>query len=280
MKRIVWNHVELNLPNDWEITNEGGSRLNGVLVAAPPEKAKLEVYWRTTKSKNALKTYESYINKLVKKGYERKSRLSETIRGHRGYIDVLKGNVRVYVSSWYCEETGRLFIAQLDGENTSLQLFSNILNGINCHPVRGDIVEWRLAGLGLKLYEDFYVYDRVFKVGFSYAYFMSRDKKIHVIQIAMPLYVYEQGKPFTEARTRILKRLKPQMTRLHQVRRDGFRVYEIKHRLIGIISYGYLVEHLNNCVKSKYIQYTLIKSSKRRLSDAINLVNNVFCTEW
>ncbi len=280
MKRIVWNHVELTLPDNWEVTSEGGSTLNGVIVAAPPEKAKFEIYWRKTKGKNFVKQYDAYLKKLVKRGYMKKSRITCTVKSHKGYIDVLKGNTRVYTASWYCDETQRLFIAQLDGEEVSLQLFTRILNTVDCHPIRGDIVEWRLAGIGLKLYEDYFVYDRVFKIGFSYAYFMSRDKKVHVIQFAMPYYVYEQKKPYEDTRNRIIKRLIPRMTFLKLVKDEGFKLYEVRHRLIHRLVYGILIEKLVKCKKPEYVQETIIKTNRKRVEDGISIADNTLCVEW
>lgn len=67
MKKISWNHVSFSLPAEWEVTSEGGSTLNGVIVSAPPEGAKLDIYWRRGGRKKPLKNFDKYIAKLEKK---------------------------------------------------------------------------------------------------------------------------------------------------------------------------------------------------------------------
>ncbi len=281
MKKISWNHVSLKLPRDWEVTSEGGTTINGVIIAAPPEGAKLEIYWRRSKSgKKPLKDYESYLSKLEKKGYTRKSRLKISVKTHQGYMDILTGKTKVLTASWRCSETERLFITQMDGVKASQTLFNQILSSIDCHPIINEKVEWRLMGIGLRLYSGYFLVDRVFKIGFSMAYLLSRDKKIHVVQFALPNYVASDEEKYSETRDRILKRLIPRMTILEPVEKDHLSTYNIRHRLVKVLKYGAIVEKVNKCIKPDYVQTTLVKAPEKRLEEAVEVARNAFCTEW
>ncbi len=280
MKKISWNHVSFSLPADWEVTSEGGSTLNGVIVSAPPEGAKLEIYWRKGGRKKPLKYFDKYIAKLEKRGLKKKSRIKLNVKGHEGYEVVLGDGSKVYVASWYCDETDRLFIVQMDGEKASQGLFADIINNINCHPFSAEKTDWRLMGIGLRLYKEYFVYERLFKIGFSMAYFLSRDKRVHVIQFSLPKYVAEDTERYKDTRNRLLKRLLPRMTKLVEMRRDDITINEIRHILIPRIIYGVLVERILECRKPDYVQTTLVKAPKKRLEEAIEIANNVYCSEW
>jgi hypothetical protein len=285
LKHIVWNKVSLKLPENWEITGEGGSSIIGTLIAAPESGAKFEVYWRRTSSKDFPKAYDNYVKKLVKKGYEKRNRFSLTIRGHRGLGDYLRrDDVKVFTASWYCSETNRLFITQLDGEKASLGLFSDLLNNVNCHPIINGMVEWRLMGIGLKLYEDYFITNREFKIGYSMSYFLSRDKKVHVIQFSIAKYVLE-SMGFNEEKiiNKHLKLLLPRFTKLVEDRNNSIgdiKVYMINHSIINKINYGVLVKRIINCDKPLYKQYTLIKAPSKRLGEALEIARSCRCVEW
>ncbi len=281
MKTISWNHVSLKLPEDWEVTSEGGTTINGVIIAAPPEGAKLEIYWRRSKSgKKPFKDYESYLSKLEKKGYNRKSRLKINVKTHQGYMDILTGKTKVLTASWRCSETERLFITQMDGVKASQTLFSQILSGINCHPIINEKVEWRLMGIGLRLYSGYFIVERVFKIGFSMAYLLSRDKKIHVVQFALPSYVAVDKEKYGETRERIIKRIVPRMTILEPIEKNNVSIYYIRHKLVKPLKYGVLVERVNKCIKPDYVQTTLVKAPEKRLDEAVEIARDAFCTEW
>ncbi len=283
MKRIVWNHVGLTLPDEWEVTGEGGSTISGVIIAAPPEGAKLEIYWRRSKERKpgrAFKDYDSYLKKLYKRGYERKTRLKINVRSHPGYMDILRGETKVLTASWRCGETERLFIAQMDGEKASQTLFNQILSELNCHPILDERVEWRMMGIGLRLYSGYFLVDRMFKIGFSMAYLMSRDKKVHVIQFALPSYVASDKVKYGETRERILRRLIPRMTVLEEIEKRTYTVYRVKHRLISLVKYGILVEKIKKCNKPDYVQTTLVEAPSNRLDEAREIVEGAACVEW
>jgi hypothetical protein len=285
LKNIVWNKVSLRLPENWEITGEGGSSIIGTLIAAPESGAKFEIYWRRASGKDFPKTYDNYVKKLVKKGYERRNRFSVTVKDHRGLGDYLKkDDIKVFTASWYCDKTNRLFIVQLDGEKASLGLFSDLLSNVDCHPIINGMVEWRLMGIGLKLYEDYFITNREFKIGYSMSYFLSRDKKIHVIQFSIAKYVYETI-DFNEKKIidKHLKQLLPRFTKLVEDKNSGFKdmeVYIIKHSIINKINYGVLVKRVIDCNKPLYRQYTLIKAPSKRLDEALEIARSCKCVEW
>ncbi len=280
-KTIIWNNVKVRLPSNWEVVSEGGSRINGVLVFAPVEGAKYEVYWREGR-KNYVKEHDRYVKRLMKKGYRRIREAKLSISKHQAVEDVLEGrDTKVFVATWYCNETNRLFIAQLDGVKASQGLFIDLLNNTNCHPVGEVFSEWVLMGIGLKLYNDYFLVDRLFKIGYSMAYFMSRDRKVHVIQYSIPRYVYESSS-FNEEDlfNRHLKRIVPRFTRLVSVKKDTYNEYIIVHSLIKYIKYGYLLEKKKTCSKPDYIQYTIIKTPGKRLEEAREIISNTRCVEW
>ncbi|OYT40098.1 MAG: hypothetical protein B6U89_03085 [Desulfurococcales archaeon ex4484_58] len=281
-KVVSWNHVVFKLPDNWEVTSEGGSRFNGIIVAAPEKGGKLEIYWRRSSGKKYWREHERYVDKLVKRGFERRSRFKVSIKGHEAFEDVLiNGNVKVFVTTWYCDETNRLFIVQMDGEKVSQSIFSEVLNSINCHPGDKGVVDWRLMGIGLRLYTDYFLLDRIFKIGYSMAYFMSRDKKVHVIQYSIPKYVHSSISFRAEDTwKRHAKMLIPKFTVLDLISRNNYSTYIIRHRFIKSIKYGYLLSKIDECKKPNYIQYTLVKTDSKRLEEACSIIGNTLCVEW
>ncbi|ABN70486.1 hypothetical protein Smar_1395 [Staphylothermus marinus F1] len=282
MKLISWNKVEVKLPGGWEITREGGTSINGVLVAAPETGAKLEIYWRHSKPSDFPKAYEKYLEKLEKKGFVRKNSFSTTLHKHKvlGYF-LRDENNKVFTASWFCDETRRLFIVQLDGKSVSMGLFTSILNNINCHPIHNGMVNWRLMGIGLRLYEDYFVNLRDFKIGYSMAYFMSRDKKVHVIQYSIARYVIEsQETSEDDVFKKHLRYLTPRFTKLVLIDKNSYEKYYIVHTLLQKIKYGVLLKKVNKCIKPDYVQYTLVKAPRKRLDEAIDIVKGTYCVEW
>jgi len=280
VKTISWNHVAIKLPDGWEVVSEGGSTIRGVIVSAPVEGAKFEVYWKIGGGFD--KVHVKYVSRLVKKGYKLVSQGKKQIYGHAGLeTDLVKDVEKIYVVSWKCDVTNRVFIAQLDGVRASKQLLNELVYGFNCHPVVNDKVDWRLIGVGVKLSKDYYLVDRVFRVGYSMAYFASRDHRVRVIQYCVPKYVYESiGFDPDKTRLKHLKQLVPRFTMLDTVRKDGYLEHVIRHSLIKYIKYGYLLEKNIQCNKPDYIQYTLVKTSGKKVEEAREIVENVYCVEW
>lgn len=281
MKSISWNCVSINLPKDWEITFEGGTRFNGFMTYAPPEGCKLEIYWRS--SKGSGRQHESYVKRFLKKGFHSRSKGSLKIREHEANMAVLeKEGYKVIVSSWFCDQSRRFFIAQLDGEKASSSLFSKIISSINCHLCSETIVPWNIMGLGLKLYSDYFVTTREFRIGYSMGFFLSNDKKVSVTQYAIARYVIDsQRDVIEEARARALRSLIPRFTKLQLVENNGVTVYAISNVLTNRLIYGYLVTRGIECLDPPYLQFTFIKVSKReRLVEAKEIAENTYCTEW
>ncbi len=281
-KEIIWNNVAVKLPSQWEVTSEGGSKLYGVIVIAPEEGAKLEIYWKHKVRRKHLKEHEKYVKKLVSKGFEKIARRKTSVNGHNVIIEYLKSDdVKVFVATWNCNETDRFFIVQLDGTKASQALFTELLNSINCHPAQDEKLAWRLMGIGITLYTDYSVIYREFKIGYSMAHFVSKDMKVHVIQYAVPEYVLESGEQTLETlRERHLKMILPRFTFLDEAWRNNHIEYIIRNRVIKRIKYGYLLEKIINCRKPKYVQVTLVKTPSKRLDEARDIVESVACVEW
>jgi len=281
LKTISWNCISISLPKDWEVTAEGGSRYNGFITIAPPEGYKLEIYWRT--GDGGSKLHDKYVKKFVKKGFKKISRSTAKIKNHECILEVLEKNgYKVIVTTWFCSESKRFFITQLDGLKASLSKSLNILNTLNCHLCSETTVPWGMMGLGLKLYSDYYVYIREFKISYSMAYFLSNDKKIHVIQYAIPKYVIDSHENILdEAKTRAYKMLIPRFTKLDLVEKNNYFLYSVSNVWFKFIKYGYIVEKINECFKPNYIQLTLIRVLKKeRINEAIDIAENIYCTEW
>lgn len=281
-KLVSWNKVQVKLPSGWEITSEGGTSINGVLVAAPEQGAKLEIYWRRGKPGDFPGAYNKYLEKLVKKGYARKNRFSINVLKHKAQGDFLKGEeTKVFTVSWFCEDTRRLFIVQLDGESASMGLFTSILNSIHCHPIYNGMVDWKLMGIGLRLYEDYFVNLRDFKIGYSMAYFLSRDKKVHVVQYSIARYVIESQELSEDTIfKRHLRYLMPRFTKLVLIEKKDYERYSIVHVLSRRIKYGFLLKKVSKCIKPDYIQYTLVRAPNKRLDEALDIVKGTYCVEW
>ena len=281
-KEIIWNNVAVKLPSKWEVTSEGGSKLYGLLVAAPEEGAKLEIYWRDGVKRDHEKNHDKYVKKLVSKGFVKTSRSKTIVNGHKAIVDRLtSGDTKVFVASWNCTESNRFFIVQLDGVKASQSLFTDFLNSINCHPVKDNVLKWRLMGIGLTLYADYFLVYREFKIGYSMARFSSRDGRVHVIQYAVPEYVVEsQPNILEDLRNKHLRTLIPRFTVLDEIKRNAHVEYVVRNRLFRRISYGYLLEKIVKCKSPKYVQVTLVKAPSKRLEEARDIVKGVFCVEW
>lgn len=281
MKIISWNCISIHLPKDWEVTAEGGSRYNGFMVYAPAEGCKLEIYWRSGRGGSS--HHDKYVKKLVNRGFKRVSRSNVKVQNHECVMDVLgRDDYRVLVATWFCSESRRFFIAQLDGVEASLTRFLNVLSTINCHLCSDSTVSWRMMGLGLKLYSDYYVLIREFRIGYSMAYFSSNDKKINVIQYAIPRYVIDsQRNVLAEAKNRVLKMIVPRFTKLDLLEEDDITLYAVSNSWLRFIKYGYLIEKIKECFKPDYTQFTLIRVLKKeRINEARDIADNVYCTEW
>ncbi len=283
-KRIAWNHNRLLIPREWEVTSEGGTSINGVIVAAPPKGMKFELYWIRRKRNEAQRYLESYEKKLRRHGFERKGRLIHGVAGHRAVLDVLadKEGDRVFVASWFCDRTGRQYLAQLDGPEASLPTLTTLLGGLSCHPFSGDWAEWRLLGLRLMLPRGYFVDVRDFRIGFSYAYFMSRDKKTLVLQYAVPEYVLEShGGVLDEIEKRYLRPIIPRYSRLVEEKRGEYTVHLIRHSIVGVLRRGYLYTRILRCTEPRYIQKTVIRASVNHDRDVVErIVLSGECTEW
>lgn len=279
VKHIAWNNVKLKLPRDWEVTVEGGSRLNGFITVAPAQGCKLEVYWKRGCG-DYVKNHEGYIRRLVKRGFKPLSRSNLSVAGHDAVVEhLVRGGDKVFVSTWCCSSSNRLFIAQLDGPEASRGLFIDLIVNLSCHTGLDGPVDWRLLGLGLKLYRDYFVVDREFRVGYSMGYFVSNDRKVQVLQYAIPAYAVESI-DLGRVRERNLKLLVPRFTKLVEVERGVYTVYAVKHVLFNSISYGYLLERVVECRNPDYKQFTLVKTVKGRLDEAREIAVNVYCSEW
>jgi len=280
-KEIVWNGVALRLPSNWEVTSEGGSKLNGVIVAAPEMGAKLEVYW-TRIAKNPLKEHEKYVKKLVRKGFSGVFRREAYIAGHKAVLEYLKaGENKVFVTSWNCDASSRFFILQLDGVKVSQGLLYSIAQGVNCHPVRGNKLMWKFMGVGIELYEDYFIVHREFKLGYSMALFSSRDGKVYVVQYAVPEYVVE-SKPgiVSELHSRHLKLILHKFAKLQEISRNTHVEYAIVNAVFKWVKHGILLEKTLKCSEPKYIQTTLVKAPVKRLDEAREIAESVYCVEW
>ncbi len=282
-KLVSWNHNRIWLPESWEVTSEGGSSINGAIVAAPEKGAKFELYWIRRKESMILRYLESYERKLGRRGFSRKALLQRSVAGHRAVISVLSNREgdRVFVAAWRCDRSGRLYLSQLDGPEASLPVFTWLLDNLSCHPYIGGWVEWRLMGLRLLLPRSFFLDARDFRIGLSYAYFMDRSKRVLVAQYAVPVYVVEEEGGLERVERRLLRPLRPPHTRLVPLGGDGYTVEEIRSSVLGFLRRGYLYSRVVECTRPRYLQKTLVRTPVKHDKGVVErILLSGECVEW
>lgn len=189
-KPFGWRHFEANVPEDWGLTKEGGSKGQGFFQLEDRYNVRMEVAWQYApfeKAPDPYETFNNYVKDLGKK--MKKLKLLEPtlvkkeeyeVYGHEGMHGLFKAGVWVnstYI--WYCEIMEKMFtltlLHKVDEEFNDIE--RQIVESIKCHYKPGEKALWTMYKMGVRIPADFYLVSARFTTGLSYILWRNKEEQ-------------------------------------------------------------------------------------------------------
>ncbi len=189
-KKLGWQNVILEVPWEWEITTESGGRRGAYFRMDDPSQSRMEVKWEPIDKRTVPLTLilDNMVEKLKKDKRElRKAKIvargSSKICGHTGSYIIWQDGMRALATSWYCDDTKRLFMIQFfykpENEKVEMELFEKLLRTIICHTDE-EMVPWTALDVQFEIPKDLYLDSRKLLVGRANMSFSAKDQDLLV----------------------------------------------------------------------------------------------------
>ncbi|MBO3802290.1 MAG: hypothetical protein JTT11_00200 [Candidatus Brockarchaeota archaeon] len=189
-KKIGWQNVVLEVPWEWDITTESGGKRGAYFRLDDASQSRMEVKWEPVEKRTVPLTLilDNMVEKLKKEKRELRkakivSRGSSKICDHTGAYIVWQDGMKALATSWYCDDTKRLFMVQFfykpEREKAEMELFEKLLERISCH-TEGEMVPWTALDIQFEVPKDLYLESRKLLVGRASMSFSAKDHDLLV----------------------------------------------------------------------------------------------------
>ncbi len=213
-KRFGWRGVTFLIPEDWDLTVDGGGEKSGYFRIDDPSRPRLEIKWEYVpfeKASEPKEIAEKYVKELKKKLEKQAKAIAKarklkkvevpevkilkreelSIAGHdafslyiRGYMKYLGEPQDAIFTTWYCEKTERYFSLQLNFSPEEYSLQKGILNKVYstllCHP-KNNLYYWNVYGLEFYIPSEYTLQSRRFTTSLSYLALSDRKKNCYIV---------------------------------------------------------------------------------------------------
>ncbi len=170
LKQFGWRLFQIRVPEDWEMTAEGGGRGRTYIRLEDEQMVRLEVRWddiSPKKEPNVKKSLDSFLNELkerVEKANLKFTRLGLReieVAGHEGYLYHVRGGGELLGASWYCNDSRRLFVVQVHFRTEEYErmreIFQSLLESVVCHGRKW--WTWSVYAFRFELPEEYELYN-------------------------------------------------------------------------------------------------------------------------
>lgn len=189
-KNLGWHGIVLNIPWEWEVTSESGGKREAYFRMDDATQSRMEVKWEHLEAKTTPLTLilDNMIEKMKKDRRQlRKAKVltrgSSKICDHTGSFIMWQNGARALATSWYCDETKRLYLIQFfykpEGQQAETELIEGILKSAVCHS-DDEMVPWTVLDVQFELPKDLLLESRKLLVGRAHMFFASKEMSLLV----------------------------------------------------------------------------------------------------
>jgi hypothetical protein len=184
-KKLGWQNVVLEVPWEWDITAESGSKHGAYFRIDDPLQSRMEVKWEPMEKRTVPLTLilDNMVDKMKKEKRElRKAKIvtrgSSKICDHTGAYIIWQNRMKALTTNWYCNDTKRIFMVNFfynpENEKAEVELFERLLRTIVCHTSE-DMILWTALDIQFGIPKDLYLVSRKLLVGRANMYFSDKD---------------------------------------------------------------------------------------------------------
>ncbi|MGD8544549.1 MAG: hypothetical protein PVH12_00085 [Candidatus Bathyarchaeota archaeon] len=191
-KEFAWQGFMLEVPEEWQLIEEGGNSLSGKL-SFQTDDASLRLEWKPISKKKPMPIRditEKFTEKLRKKA-KRNVKIrkgSINIQEHKAASVQFRTNVEGQGFFWYCKPTNRFFMIEfLTRKEAKIpkHVIEHVVKSFTCHGLKGRT--WSILGFSFETPKSFELETRKFVVGKGILLFQEKRRN-----------------PLTETRTSVL----------------------------------------------------------------------------